>query len=185
MARFLQVHARVDRLRIVLNWSRKAQTILTVLSQACIAADGFDYVKAGFVIATGDRQVAEQSGQSAGLQLQGTLEVGDLGGDRQRPAALPLRYRGVANADRGGDVALRQAALLATLPQHPAELFPLLSRDQARHLVITATQALANSIAQMRERAGKPTYQFGSIYCQTVHNALGLVCADLRPQGGY
>jgi hypothetical protein len=161
------------------------EQLLTMLPQACIAADGFDHVEAGLVVATGDRQVAEQSGQSAGLELQGTLQVGDLGGDRQRPAALPLRYRGVANADHVGDVALRQAALLATLTQHAAELFPLLSRDQARHLVITATQALANSIAQMRERAGKPTYQFGSTCCRTVHNALGSVCADLRPQGGY
>ena len=159
--------------------------VLTLFPQACIAADGFDHVKAGLVIPAHDRQVAEQSGQSAGLQLKDPFQIGDLGGDRQRPPAFPLRYRGVTDADRVSNIALRQAALLPALPQHPAELFPLLSRGQARHLVITATQALANSIAQMCERAGKPIRHFGSCYCQIVHNALGSVHADLRPQGGY
>jgi hypothetical protein len=96
-----------------------------------------------------------------------------------------LRYRGVANADRVGNLALRQTALLATLPKHPAELFPLLSQSQARHLVLTATQARSNSIAQMCERTGKPTRHLGSTYCRNVHNALGSMRADLRLQGGH
>ena len=161
------------------------EQLLTVLTEARIAADRFDHVEAGLVVPTGDRQVAEQSGQSAGLQFKDPFQVGDLGGDGQRAADLPLRYRGVANADRVGNLALRQAALLATLPKHPAELFPLLSQSQARHLVLTATQARSNSIAQMCERTGKPTHHLGSIYCRNGNNALGSMCADLRLQGGY
>jgi hypothetical protein len=161
------------------------EQLLTVLAEARIAADGLDHVEAGLVVPTRDRQVAEQSGQGARLQIEEPFQVGDLGGDRQRSAALPLRYRGVADADRVGNLALREAALLATPPKHPAELFPLLSWSQARHLVTAAVQALAHSIAQVCERAGNPALHLGSTSCHLGHIALVSTCVDLRLQGWH
>ena len=76
------------------------EEFLAVLSEAGIPADGLDHVQGGLVVAAGDRKIAEQSGQGARLQFQGTLEVGNFRGSERptshcdtaallTPAALP------------------------------------------------------------------------------------------------
>lgn len=112
------------------------EQLLAVLPEACIAADGLDYVQAGLVVSAGDRQVAEQPGQGAGLQLQTALQVRHLRRDRQRAANLPLRHSRLADPGGLAQLALRQPALGAGLDEHPPELGFLRCGRQGRYSLL-------------------------------------------------
>ena len=98
------------------------EKFLAVLSEAGIPTDSLDHVQSGLVVAAGDRKIAEQSGQGAGLQLQGTLQVGNICGDRQRAPDLPLRHGRLAHSGSSAKLALRQPAPATGLDEHAPEL---------------------------------------------------------------
>jgi hypothetical protein len=98
------------------------EEFLAVLSEAGIPADSLDHVQGGLVVAAGDRKIAEQSGQGARLQFQGTLQIGNLRGDRQRAADLPLRHGRLAHSGSSAKLALRQPAPGTGLDEHAPEL---------------------------------------------------------------
>jgi hypothetical protein len=123
------------------------EQLLAVLSEALIAADGLDHVQAGLVVPAYDRQVAEQPRQRAGLQFQGTLQVRDLGGDRQRTPAFPLRRRRLADAHSASKRIQRQPASDACLPKDPPEFILLRCSRQAPCSLAGA--ASAGSIAYL------------------------------------
>lgn len=106
------------------------EQLLAVFPKSCVAPDGLDHVKGGLVIVTRDRDVAEQSGQGARFQFQGSLKLWDLGRNRQRAAILPLRYRGLACTNSTTECGERQPALRPGLCENPAEL---LSAHSGRH----------------------------------------------------
>jgi hypothetical protein len=112
------------------------EQLLAVLPKASIAADGLDHVQAGLVVACGDWQVAEKSGQAAWLQLQGALQVWDLGGDRQGTAGLPLRHGGLADSSSLAQLTLREPAPAAGLDEHAPELSFLRCGRQGRHSLV-------------------------------------------------
>jgi hypothetical protein len=100
------------------------EQLLAVLPKSRVAPNGLDDIKGGLVIATGDRHVAEQARQGTGRQLQGSLQIWDLGRNRQRPAVLPLRYRRLAHANTTAERGQRQSALRPSLRKNLAELLP-------------------------------------------------------------
>ena|SRR6266498_2253555 len=100
------------------------EQLLAVPPKSHVALNGLDDIKGGFVIAAGDRHVAEQARQSARLQLQGLLKIRDLGRNGQRAAVLPLRDCRLAHANTTTERGQRQSALRSGLCEHPAELLP-------------------------------------------------------------
>ena len=111
------------------------EQLLAVLAEAPIAADSLDHIQACLVIPACDRQVAEDPRQRAGLQLQGTLQVGDVRRDRQRAADLPLRHRRLAHPGSLAKLALRQPAPGTGLDEHAPELVFLRCGRQGCSLV--------------------------------------------------
>jgi hypothetical protein len=112
------------------------EQLLAVLPEASVATDGLDHVQAGLVVACGDWQVAEESGQAAWLQLKGALQVWDLGGNRQGAAGLPLRHGGLADSSGLAQLTLREPALGAGLHEHASELGFLHCGRQGRHSLV-------------------------------------------------
>jgi hypothetical protein len=112
------------------------EQLLAVLPEASVATDGLDHVQAGLVVARGDWQVAEKSGQAAWLQLKGALQVWDLGGNRQGAAGLPLRHGGLADSSGLAQLTLREPAPGAGLHKHAPELGFLHCGRQGRHSLV-------------------------------------------------
>jgi hypothetical protein len=112
------------------------EQLLAVLPEASVATDGLDHVQAGLVVARGDWQVAEKSGQAAWLQLKGALQVWDLGGNRQGAAGLPLRHGGLADSSGLAQLTLREPAPGAGLDEHAPELGFLHCGRQGRHSLV-------------------------------------------------
>jgi hypothetical protein len=110
--------------------------LLTVLPEASIATDGLDHVQTGLVVARGDWQIAEKSGQAARLQLKGALQVWDFRGNRQGTAGLPLRHGGLADSSGLAQLTLREPALGAGLDEHAPELGSLSCGRQGRHSLV-------------------------------------------------
>jgi hypothetical protein len=122
------------------------EQLLAVLPEAMVTADGLDHVEAGLVVARGDWQVAEKSGQAAWLQLKGVLQVWDLGGNRQGTAGLPLRDGGLADSSGLAQLTLREPAPGAGLDEHAPELGFLHCGRQGRHSLVR--ERFAWSMAQ-------------------------------------
>jgi hypothetical protein len=110
--------------------------LLTVLPEASVAADGLDHVQTGLVVARGDWQIAEKSGQAARLQLKGTLQVWNLRGNRQGTAGLPLRHGGLADSSGLAQLTLRQPAPGAGLDEHAPKLGFLRCGRQGRYSLV-------------------------------------------------
>jgi len=134
------------------------EQFLAVLPEARIAADGLDHVQADLVVRACDRQVAEHPRQRAGLQLQGALQVWNLGGDGQRTAALPLRRCRLADARSATKRVQRQPSSDARLPEDSAELLLLRCGWQALCSLVGA--ASAGSIAYLAR--GRARLLYGS-----------------------
>jgi hypothetical protein len=122
------------------------EQLLAVLPKSPIAADGLNHVQAGLVVAAGDWQVAKKPRQRARLQLQGALQVRNLGGDGQRAPAFPLRRRGLADTRSSAKCVQRQPSSRARLPEDSAKLLFLRCGRQAPYSLVGAVSA--GSIAQ-------------------------------------
>jgi hypothetical protein len=122
------------------------EEFLALLSEAGIPADGLDHVQGDLVVAAGDRKIAEQSGQGAGLQFQGSLQVGNFRGDGQRAADLPLRYGRLAHPGSLAKLALRESAPGTGLDEQAPELVLLCCGRQGYSL---AGRAVPRSMAHL------------------------------------
>jgi hypothetical protein len=123
------------------------EQLLAVIAEAPIAADSLDHIQAGLVVPAYDRQVAEQPRQCARLQLQGTLQARDLGGNGQRTPALPLRRRRLADARSVTQCIQRQPPSYPRLLEDSAEFLLLRCGRQASCSLVGA--ASAGSIAYL------------------------------------
>jgi hypothetical protein len=149
------------------------EQLLAVFPKACIASDGLDHIETDLVVAAGDREVAQQPRQGAGLQLQGAFQVWHLARRGQGAARFPLRDGGMAHAKCRGQFALRPALPYTTLAQEAAELCFL---RRSRHVGLSSTGAsavlVADSIAHSCGHIGERPNQNGLIYCHIGNNAL-------------
>jgi hypothetical protein len=132
------------------------EQLLAVLAEAPIAADSLDHIQAGLVVPACDRQVAEHPRQRTGLQLQGTLQVRDLGRNGQRTPTLPLRRRRLADARSATKRVQRQPSSDARLPKDSAELLLLRCGRQGPCSQVGA--ASAGSIAYLLGRRVRPLH---------------------------
>jgi hypothetical protein len=141
------------------------EQLLAVLPEPRVASNGLDDIKGGLVVAAGDRNVAEQARQRARLQLQGSLKIRDLGRDRQRAAALPLRYRGLARAGSATERGQRQPALGPGLGENPAEFLPARSGRHGRSPLLPGTDIV--SIPYSPPLSATVTTSSSSVLCDS------------------
>jgi len=157
------------------------EEFLAVLSEAGIPADGLDHVQSGLVVAAGDRKIAEQSGQGARLQFQGTLQLGDFRGDRQRTADLPLRHGRLAHPGSSAKLALRQPAPGTGLDERAPELVFLRCGRQGCSLADrTVPRSMAHLLFVAVRYAGQVAYND----CHIAYSALPSFALSKVPHDG-
>jgi hypothetical protein len=157
------------------------EEFLAVLSEAGIPADGLDHVQGGLIVAAGDRKIAEQSGQGARLQLQGTLQVGNICGDRQRAPDLPLRHGRLAHPGGLAKFTLLQPTPGTGLDEHAPELVFLRCSRQGCSL---AGRTVPRSMAHLFFVAVHGARQVAYNDCQIAYRALPPPVSNEVPHDG-